>query len=166
MRGGICKPTCILALGVAQFCVFLGLDLSRADEPGVGLGERCGRLRASPCSFSGNPEGCDHSIRQVQAAIDLVQAKASGARPASAPPPGTAEPGAPLPSPTTSASQPPCGRIIPLSPWIETVTVDSWTPFWHSTAGVQTRFVFCERLPAPKWFLPLRGQVAARARNG
>jgi len=116
MRGGICKPTCILALGEVLFCVFLGFDLSRADEPGVDLGERFGRLRASSCSFSGNPEGCDYSIRHIQAAIEVIQAKASGARPASAPPPGTAEPGAPLPSPTTSASQPPGGRIIPLSP--------------------------------------------------
>jgi hypothetical protein len=75
-----------------------------------------GRLRASSFSFSGNPEGCDHSIRHIQAAIDLVQAKASGAAPASAPPPGTVEPGAPLPPPATSPARTTGGRTIPLSP--------------------------------------------------
>jgi hypothetical protein len=55
-----------------------------------------GRLRANAFSYSGNPQGCDHSVRHLQAALDALQAKisrpasaATGAAPMSAPPVGT-----------------------------------------------------------------------------
>lgn len=34
-----------------------------------------GRLRANSFSYSGNPQGCDASIRQLQATLDALQAK-------------------------------------------------------------------------------------------
>jgi hypothetical protein len=51
-----------------------------------------GRLRANAFSFSGNLQGCDPAVRQLQAAIDAFQAKLAGPSPASssaAPPAGT-----------------------------------------------------------------------------
>jgi hypothetical protein len=42
-----------------------------------------GRLRANSFSFSGNPQGCDHAVRRLQAALDAVQLKLS--RPAGTP---------------------------------------------------------------------------------
>jgi hypothetical protein len=42
-----------------------------------------GRLRANSISFSGNPQGCDHAVRRLQAALDAVQLKLS--RPAGTP---------------------------------------------------------------------------------
>ncbi len=37
-----------------------------------------GRLRAHSFSYSGNPEGCDESVKQLNAAIDALQAKMAG----------------------------------------------------------------------------------------
>jgi hypothetical protein len=37
-----------------------------------------GRLRANAFSYSGNPQGCDHSIRHLSTALDAIQAKISG----------------------------------------------------------------------------------------
>lgn len=36
-----------------------------------------GRLRATSFSHSGNPQGCDHSVRHLHAALDALQAKLS-----------------------------------------------------------------------------------------
>jgi hypothetical protein len=69
-----------------------------------------GRLQANTFSFSGNPQGCNPAIRQLQAAIDAVQAKIS---PAPAPAPAASNsdddgltpplgpPATPEPSPST-----------------------------------------------------------------
>ncbi|WZO96168.1 hypothetical protein EP7_003152 [Isosphaeraceae bacterium EP7] len=37
-----------------------------------------GRLRANSFSYSGNPQGCDHSIRHLSTALEAIQAKISG----------------------------------------------------------------------------------------
>jgi hypothetical protein len=72
-----------------------------------------GRLRANAFSFSGNPQGCDHAVRHLTAALDAIQQKLSGAPPVSAPasPAPAAGPLAPPASP-----QPTGGRTIPLTP--------------------------------------------------
>jgi hypothetical protein len=52
-----------------------------------------GRLRANSFSFSGNPQGCDHAVRRLQAALDAVQLKTSrqvGTPSANAPSPAIA----------------------------------------------------------------------------
>jgi hypothetical protein len=50
-----------------------------------------GRLRANAFSFSGNPQGCDPSVRRLQTVLDALQASysrpATPAAPASSPPP-------------------------------------------------------------------------------
>ncbi|HMB03598.1 MAG TPA: hypothetical protein VKP69_07640, partial [Isosphaeraceae bacterium] len=46
-----------------------------------------GRLRANAFSYSGNPQGCDHSVHHLHAALDALQAKIS--RPMTATNPGT-----------------------------------------------------------------------------
>jgi hypothetical protein len=62
-----------------------------------------GRLRANAFSYSGNPQGCDASVRQLHAAIEAFQAKIPGrtaapassvisSAPASAPAPSDAKP--------------------------------------------------------------------------
>jgi hypothetical protein len=43
-----------------------------------------GRLRATAFSYSGNPQGCDATVRQLQAAIEAFQAKLGGPTAASA----------------------------------------------------------------------------------
>ena len=44
-----------------------------------------GRLRASSFSFSGNPQGCDRSIMQLQVALERLQGKLSQSKPTAAP---------------------------------------------------------------------------------
>lgn len=70
-----------------------------------------GRLRANSFSYSGNPQGCDHAIRHIQAAVDAIQNKISGV-PAAAPAPNATVPASPAPSATPPANAP----TIPLTP--------------------------------------------------
>lgn len=44
-----------------------------------------GRLRANAFSYSGNPQGCDPAVRNLQAAIDTFQARLSRSTPADPP---------------------------------------------------------------------------------
>lgn len=44
-----------------------------------------GRLRASSFSFSGNPQGCDRSIMQLQVALERLQSKLGQSTPAATP---------------------------------------------------------------------------------
>ena len=79
-----------------------------------------GRLRANAFSFSGNPQGCDPGVRQLQTALDALQARLSGM-----PAPASTSAGM-LPSTvgtsafaTDAAPPPPTasgGRVIPLTP--------------------------------------------------
>lgn len=75
---------------------------------------RLGRLTAQPFSYSGNPQGCDASVRQLHALIESLQARLSGqpaaptaAAPATVPAP-TSPPMnlTPTPTPTTAAAPP------------------------------------------------------------
>jgi hypothetical protein len=54
-----------------------------------------GRLRANAFSYSGNPQGCDHAVRHLHAALEGIQAKLS--RTAAPAPSPSAGPGAPAP---------------------------------------------------------------------
>jgi hypothetical protein len=68
-----------------------------------------GRLRANAFSYSGNPQGCDHSVRHLHAALEALQTKLS--RPAA---PANASPAAPAtlqPLPAQGT-----GPTIPLTP--------------------------------------------------
>jgi len=92
---------------------------------------RLGRLTAQPFSYSGNPQGCDPSVRQLHTLVENLQARLSGqpvaaatTPPAAAPAPvaeeGPALAPAGLPAATTPApapapaSAPPFG--VPASP--------------------------------------------------
>ncbi|MDB5352202.1 MAG: hypothetical protein JWN86_3449 [Planctomycetota bacterium] len=68
-----------------------------------------GRLRATSFSFSGNPQGCDPSVRHLNAALDALQSKLSGP-PVSAPP-GSA--GNAASGTTGSTSVAPLPSVIP-----------------------------------------------------
>ncbi len=73
-----------------------------------------GRLRANAFSFSGNPQGCDASIKRLQTALDALQARLSKPISGSSPNPVTA---ASLHGPTpTSAPIQLNGGIRPLNP--------------------------------------------------
>lgn len=72
---------------------------------------RFGRLQAHSFSYSGNPQGCDHVIRHLHAALETLQAKLS--RPATAMPAAGA---APSPTPSPVATPGTHGPAIPLSP--------------------------------------------------
>lgn len=84
-----------------------------------------GRLRANAFSYSGNTDGCDHSLKHVRDAIDALQRQISGQGPAASahsPVPSTdpTVPGlAPL-SPAAPSPMPPVpldgARSIPLDP--------------------------------------------------
>jgi hypothetical protein len=67
-----------------------------------------GRLRAHSFSYSGNPQGCDHSIRNLHAALETLQTKIS--RPMTGVNPGT-------PAPPTGAS------ALPLNGAPNTITL-------------------------------------------
>src|SRR5205823_3436845 len=58
-----------------------------------------GRLRANAFSYSGNPQGCDPSVRQLQAAIEAFQARLGGPKAASASPAASPSPVADDPTP-------------------------------------------------------------------
>lgn len=64
-----------------------------------------GRLRANSFSYSGNPQGCDHAVHQLQKALDELQNKLSPMAPTvvpaagNAPAPGLANPPMPLTNP-------------------------------------------------------------------
>jgi hypothetical protein len=87
---------------------------------------RFGRLQAHSFSYSGNPQGCDHVIRHLHAALENLQAKLSHQpTPAGTGTVGTS-PAVPLnPAPSLPAtpgrapalpSTTPGGSVIPLSP--------------------------------------------------
>ena len=62
-----------------------------------------GRLRATPFAFSGNPQGCDPAVKQLNDAIDAIQTKLAGP-PVSAPTGSTGA--ATQPSPVPALGQP------------------------------------------------------------
>ncbi len=55
-----------------------------------------GRLRAHSFSYSGNPQGCEPAVRQLNAAVDAIQAKLMGP---------------PVPASAATATAPPTGRV-------------------------------------------------------
>ncbi len=63
---------------------------------------RLGMLRANTFSFSGNPDGCDHSVKHLNAALDALQAKI--AKPAGVA--TAAAPAAPTPVPAHAPQTP------------------------------------------------------------
>ena len=63
-----------------------------------------GKLRATSFSYSGNPQGCDPSVRKLNEAIDAIQAKLSGPPPAK---PTSVDAAPPTPSPALGAAVPP-----------------------------------------------------------
>ncbi|WP_165068892.1 hypothetical protein [Paludisphaera rhizosphaerae] len=73
---------------------------------------RLGRLTAQPFSYSGNPQGCDASVRQLHALIESLQARLSGqpaAATVAASPTGPAPSSPPLnltPTPTATTAAP------------------------------------------------------------
>ena len=95
---------------------------------------RFGRLQAHSFSYSGNPQGCDHVIRHLHAALENLQAKlshqptpagagmlgASPALPMGGAPPAQAHPAPSFPAtpgraPALPATSP-TGPVIPLTP--------------------------------------------------
>lgn len=91
----------------------------------VAYERRLGRLQAHSFSYSGNPQGCDHVIRHLHAAIENLQAKISrpamptGTTPAAmspAGPPIGAVPPATLPYPASPAIPGRGAASIPLTP--------------------------------------------------
>jgi hypothetical protein len=65
-----------------------------------------GRLRASSFSCTGNPQGCDRSVKLLQAALDGLQTKLGRPMPASAPAPAAIHAPAPVISLTPIAPEP------------------------------------------------------------
>jgi hypothetical protein len=85
----------------------------------VAYERRLGRLTAVPFSYSGNPQGCDASVKQLHTLIENLQAKLSGPPVATAPGSPASAPvsATPTPTPTTpGAPAPPVGTVIPLTP--------------------------------------------------
>jgi hypothetical protein len=72
-----------------------------------------GRLRAGAFSYSGNPQGCDHAVRQLHAALDALQARIN--RPPASPPMTLAPTAVAPPPPPVAASTPPV-YAAPLPP--------------------------------------------------
>src|SRR5262249_36633287 len=82
---------------------------------------RFGRLQAHSFSYSGNPQGCDHVIRHLHAALETIQAKVSRqptptspgmlGTPVASPPPAS-NPAVPGRSPALPATSP-AGSVIP-----------------------------------------------------
>jgi hypothetical protein len=72
-----------------------------------------GRLRATPFSYSGNPQGCDPAVKKMNDAIDAIQMKLSG-------PPVTRSAGAneatpsPIPTPTAGPESAPVRGSLPI----------------------------------------------------
>jgi hypothetical protein len=98
----------------------------------VAYERRLGRLQAHSFSYSGNPQGCDHTIRHLHAAIENLQAKLSrqpvsassatvgassaptvlsGSAPSNPSPIAPAMPGRPPAVPSTTGT----GAVIPLT---------------------------------------------------
>lgn len=81
---------------------------------------RLGRLTAQPFSYSGNPQGCDPSVRQLHAAIDNLQLRLSG-QPAAAVADASGVPApvvapADLAAPAPEAAPPPAAAPVMASP--------------------------------------------------
>jgi hypothetical protein len=66
-----------------------------------------GRLRANSFSYSGNPQGCDHAVHQLQKALDELQAKLIPMAPSNTP--ATAN----LPGPGQVLTSPPLPLTAP-----------------------------------------------------
>lgn len=81
----------------------------------VAYERRLGRLTAVPFSYSGNPQGCDQSVKQLHTLVENLQAKLS--RPAASAGAAAAA-SAPTPNPPalTNPSPAPTGAVIPLTP--------------------------------------------------
>lgn len=72
---------------------------------------RLGRLAAVPFSYSGNPQGCDPSLKQLHTLIENLQVKLSGQ------PSPAATSGSDAPAPAVSNTTPTTpGAVIPLTP--------------------------------------------------
>jgi len=68
-----------------------------------------GRLRANSFSYSGNPQGCDHTVRHLHAALDALQSKIS-------------RPTVPAPATTVSA-RPASSDPAPINPSGPTISL-------------------------------------------
>jgi hypothetical protein len=58
-----------------------------------------GKLRANSFSYSGNPQGCDATVRQLHAAVEALQTKISGPPPTAPAPSSLGAPASGLPAP-------------------------------------------------------------------
>ena len=72
-----------------------------------------GRLRANSFSYSGNTQGCDHTVKHLHAALDNLQGKFSRM---AAPSQATAGPAFPNGTPAAPAAVNPTGPTISLTP--------------------------------------------------
>ncbi|APW62909.1 hypothetical protein [Paludisphaera borealis] len=85
---------------------------------------RLGRLAAVPFSYSGNPQGCDHAVKQLHTLVENLQTKLSRQPVATAPAVGAPSLGAAVAAPgpaaiASGAASPalaPTGPVIPLTP--------------------------------------------------
>ncbi len=81
------------------------------EQAHVVLFERSyGKLKATSFSYSGNPQGCDPSVRKLHAALEAIQLKLSGPASVASPAPGVASP---MQAPTPSQ---PGGPVLSLTP--------------------------------------------------
>jgi hypothetical protein len=74
-----------------------------------------GKLRATSFSYSGNPQGCDPSVKKLHAALDAVQTKLSTTASTPTNPPGPAHTAGPpaLPAPSLPAGGTPVLGLTP-----------------------------------------------------
>jgi len=78
---------------------------------------RFGRLSANSFSYSGNAQGCDHSIHHLHTVLENLQAKLSRPPVMNNPGPGISTAPAPLGTPPVNAGgTAPTGPVIPLTP--------------------------------------------------
>lgn len=76
---------------------------------------RLGRLTAHPFSYSGNPQGSDHAVRHLHAALETLQLKLSQARsPIAEAPPAAPDAGAAAPASDPLSSAPSTGAAAPI----------------------------------------------------
>jgi len=78
---------------------------------------RFGRLLANSFSYSGNAQGCDHSIHHLHTVLENLQAKLSRPPVTNNPGPGISNVPAPLAPPSVNpGGGAPAGPVIPLTP--------------------------------------------------
>ena len=77
-----------------------------------------GKLRANSFSFSGNPAGCDPSVKVLHQALDAVQSKVAGPATTAAVVPSVTTPAASVPPASTTPPAPPTisGPVLELTP--------------------------------------------------